>query len=514
MKKSLLVFGLLILIALSAFVFAQQSNYVIEQDIGDWKLDTDYGVRKGMIEPVDDLTFAVGEGNPMVDGAFARYINENTASGRNLIDVIVGEYTNNITLGEFPNELLSLLSAEITINPEDLSYGDAFSVGGLPETKLVVLTIGENELYTWFSGNKMIYMNSRPGTDTEFDNSVVREYMNKYPSHFITGFTYTPPEEEEEQDIYQILIKGQLVDQLTEEPVEGANLFSAYEFSPSEVITDENGNFEFTIRSDFKIKEGPETGNSSIVGHWSFLGECYDYADVILQRDYGGEYAMALRRRIFDGEETVEDVSGKNIVDLGKLKMYPNADISIRSDKNLRFTVQYKYKNLEGYNGAGNTNYRTEHSLSSALPLDYDTFILFEDDAGNEYKSSTYNIPLEAYCKVVSLKYFRGESEWSIISVTTPTEETGPIEIPEEVTEEEKEESCNGCVLENKCYPYNYRKSGTYCSIETGSFEQQLSGGLSCENNFECESNSCLAGECVESSLLRKILSWFRNLFG
>ena len=72
---------------------------------------------------------------------------------------------------------------------------------------------------------------------------------------------------------------------------------------------------------------------------------------------------------------------------------------------------------------------------------------------------------------------------------------------------------CKGCKLDNKCYPLGYRKSGEYCS-EDLEFIEQSEKEASCENNFECKSNVCVSGECVSEGLIKKILNWFKRLFG
>ncbi|MBU0760144.1 MAG: hypothetical protein KJ600_01085 [Nanoarchaeota archaeon] len=72
---------------------------------------------------------------------------------------------------------------------------------------------------------------------------------------------------------------------------------------------------------------------------------------------------------------------------------------------------------------------------------------------------------------------------------------------------------CGSCGLDNKCYPLGYRKDGSYCA-ESGEFVFQLSSDGLCENNFECESNVCVSGECVSGSLLTKVIAWFKRMFG
>lgn len=321
-----------------------------------------------------------------------------------------------------------------------------------------------------------------------------------------------PPGPSLEEKGNVIKIKGQLTDELTSEPIVGARLNSAYEFSPDEVVTDANGTFEFIASADFG-------------GAWTFLDKCHGWSDnIVLQKNYefweDGQlkytHGFALRKDRFDAKEDVIDVTGKNEIDIGRAYAWPQADISIISDTKTSFSVMYKHKNSERYNGPGQRGYIEEHYLTNALPLDYDVFIQFEDEQGNQYKSSTYHVPKDAFCNVVTLKYFNGESEWYLLSKIQPDEETGPIEIPKEaenIPEATLNALCSGCLEDKRCYPFSYRESGEYCSIDN-KFFKQLKAGEGCENNFECESNVCVGGECISESLIRRIIEWFKRLFG
>lgn len=75
---------------------------------------------------------------------------------------------------------------------------------------------------------------------------------------------------------------------------------------------------------------------------------------------------------------------------------------------------------------------------------------------------------------------------------------------------------CIGCVLNERCFSLGYRKglngSLFYCS-EEGFVEQKLAEE-SCDNHFECESNVCVSGKCIESGFLQRIINWFVRLFG
>ncbi len=87
----------------------------------------------------------------------------------------------------------------------------------------------------------------------------------------------------------------------------------------------------------------------------------------------------------------------------------------------------------------------------------------------------------------------------------------GEEEEPEEIPEDKILYKCNGCELEGKCYPMGYRKEGRYCS-ENYEFVSQIDD--QCDNNFECKSNVCISGECIGEGLIKRILKWFKKLFG
>ncbi|MCH7850257.1 MAG: hypothetical protein IH845_01290 [Nanoarchaeota archaeon] len=74
-------------------------------------------------------------------------------------------------------------------------------------------------------------------------------------------------------------------------------------------------------------------------------------------------------------------------------------------------------------------------------------------------------------------------------------------------------ESCFDCELGGKCYPLSYRKDGKFCSENDVFINYSLNGEV-CENNFECDSNVCVSGECISAGLIEKVLNWFRRVFG
>jgi len=87
----------------------------------------------------------------------------------------------------------------------------------------------------------------------------------------------------------------------------------------------------------------------------------------------------------------------------------------------------------------------------------------------------------------------------------------GEVEEVEAIPEERVFYKCNGCELEGKCYPMGYRKEGRYCS-DNYEFIGQIEGA--CDNSFECKSNVCISGECIEEGLIKRIVKWFKKMFG
>lgn len=99
------------------------------------------------------------------------------------------------------------------------------------------------------------------------------------------------------------------------------------------------------------------------------------------------------------------------------------------------------------------------------------------------------------------------------------------ISCPEDCGTIEEPSDCDGCVSGARCLPYGSRRliEGTalYCDFE-GEWQGQLAEGDACQNDYECETNSCASGKCMDleaqlketQNLLRKILDWLKRLFG
>jgi len=97
-------------------------------------------------------------------------------------------------------------------------------------------------------------------------------------------------------------------------------------------------------------------------------------------------------------------------------------------------------------------------------------------------------------------------------NVSSFLEETFFISNEYKLTEVNITISCAGCLFDEKCYQFGYRKDAKYCS-DSKNFTEQLNADSSCQNNFECSSNVCVSGKCISEGFIQKLLDWFKKLF-
>jgi len=71
----------------------------------------------------------------------------------------------------------------------------------------------------------------------------------------------------------------------------------------------------------------------------------------------------------------------------------------------------------------------------------------------------------------------------------------------------------NSCTLDEDCVPLGYRTKTTYCDLGYTFSAQKISGDQ-CLNSFECDSNFCSSGQCVDAGLIQRMINWFKKIFG
>jgi len=100
-----------------------------------------------------------------------------------------------------------------------------------------------------------------------------------------------------------------------------------------------------------------------------------------------------------------------------------------------------------------------------------------------------------------------GESDSFFEILRGEPEEDQPYQIQEG-------ETCraNECEQDEKCYPLGYRnKYKQYCEEGATWVDQRDGGG--CSNHFECESNICIEGMCVQRAFIQRAIARFSCIF-
>ena len=177
-----------------------------------------------------------------------------------------------------------------------------------------------------------------------------------------------------------------------------------------------------------------------------------------------------------------------------------------------------------GFESPNNVRIRSNHP-DNAYPeeLRYDSLLEMYEIVGVE-EDRLYN-----YYDVINIRLFYSSDtkEWIIpldyvkidkIEKIIPKEDE-PIDLEDIITDSADSEEktiylCWGCLLDEKCYPYGFRKEGQYCSDTNDEFVIQQESDTLCENNFECNSNLCVDNQCLSSSLWQKFLRWLKSIFG
>ncbi len=167
-----------------------------------------------------------------------------------------------------------------------------------------------------------------------------------------------------------------------------------------------------------------------------------------------------------------------------------------------------------------------EDSITTRDAAEYLAYAAYElEGIGSTivYQNGELTVLREQVDKLLSHLLLEGES-------TTPTFDVTPeIETVSEASvvfvTEETEASCAGCLEGDVCLPFGTRtlvdELPMYCAID-GELHEQTTVAASCQNNYECLSNQCSNGQCVDlygelqktNTFLEKISSWFRSVFG
>lgn len=95
-------------------------------------------------------------------------------------------------------------------------------------------------------------------------------------------------------------------------------------------------------------------------------------------------------------------------VNLGDIKFWPAVTFNLNSDIPVKFSIAFP----EEGTGLGNSLYKTSHSLSNALPLNYNLRVQLTDQTGAVYNSPYLKLPMDYGCTPKTLNFSAGQFTW------------------------------------------------------------------------------------------------------
>jgi hypothetical protein len=95
-------------------------------------------------------------------------------------------------------------------------------------------------------------------------------------------------------------------------------------------------------------------------------------------------------------------------VNLGDFPIWPAKNFVLNSDIPVQFKIYY----VEEESSRGNNLFKTAHTLSNAMPLDYNTIITLTDNSGNKYFAPTKRYNRDAGCSPSVLTFTDSIFTW------------------------------------------------------------------------------------------------------
>ncbi|MDD5026753.1 MAG: hypothetical protein PHH13_05285 [Candidatus Peribacteraceae bacterium] len=211
--------------------------------------------------------------------------------------------------------------------------------------------------------------------------------------------------------IQTIQIEGRLINQLTQQAISKATIASAFEFSPKEFTTGADGRFSFSVKTDFRFKNGGPPNDSG--GDWHFVASCVEKEGFSIYRNNVTQ-ALEFILRPFDAENVIIPLGSSQQIDIGDIAMSPRADLAVKTDAPMIIAYSVPLKNRDGAPGSSTKLPYTSRLFWQSLPSDYDVHVQLTDASGLTTNLAPYHVPPEAMCKTVYLSYANGQSLWSI----------------------------------------------------------------------------------------------------
>ena len=200
-----------------------------------------------------------------------------------------------------------------------------------------------------------------------------------------------------------VTIRGRFYDRFSGAPVAGAGILTWEGTTRYLWYTNANGEFALTATTSAITATSPK-GFAS----WP---TCYISQGIGIWRQPDNSLSVGFNPFDLIRNTTAYPVSGTE-VNLGDIPLWPSVTLHLYSDIPVKFWVRYP----EEGQGVGNSLYKTIHTLTHIIPLNYNVRAELIDQAGSTSYSSYTTLPLEYGCKPVTLTSQSGQYSWSPIT--------------------------------------------------------------------------------------------------
>lgn len=188
-------------------------------------------------------------------------------------------------------------------------------------------------------------------------------------------------------------VTGRIIDTFSKLPLANVSLWGG-------TSTKTNTNGEYTISAT-------TTGIAAGTGKNLFIASpaCYKQKPVSLYNFTDGIYVNY--RSVDFGNVTYKPIWSPDVVQKD-FELWPAVTININSDIPVKFEIPYP----EEGSSVGNSLFKTSHSLSYVLPLDYNVRVKLTDQSGSIYYSPYIILPRDYGCAPKTLNFLGGQFVW------------------------------------------------------------------------------------------------------
>lgn len=215
-----------------------------------------------------------------------------------------------------------------------------------------------------------------------------------------------------------VTLRGRIIDRFSRQPLSGV----LDPFASWSLLTDAEGRFAVRATTSEIAAYGSK--------NWAPVKSCYlslgNGFSLYRQGDPSKQYPTQLGPQPENSFWAIEDPFDLSRiteftpvlapdVDIGDFPIWPVASrVELYSDTPVKFWVRYP----EEGRGAGNSLFKTVHTLSDVLPLEYDVRLELITEAGSSIYSPYTRLPLGYGCNPQALSYLGGQFQWEPYLIT------------------------------------------------------------------------------------------------